>query len=59
MCLFLERRIPIVSNSYQIYFREEGVDFWGLTAQNEPMDGNIPDFSFNCMGWNATTQVYS
>jgi glucosylceramidase len=19
------------------------------------LDGNIPDFSFNCMGWNATT----
>ncbi len=24
--------------------------------QNEPLDGNIPDFSFNCMGWNASTQ---
>ncbi len=31
--------------------------FWGLTAQNEPIDGNIPNFSFNCMGWNATTQA--
>jgi glucosylceramidase len=40
-----------------LIFRNEGVDFWGLTAQNEPMDGNIEDFSFNCMGWNATTQV--
>ena len=30
---------------------------WGLTAQNEPIDGNIEDFTFNCMGWNASTQV--
>ena len=36
-------------------YKEEGIDFWGLTSQNEPLDGNIPDFSFNCMGWNATT----
>ena len=30
---------------------------WGLTAQNEPIDGNIPEFGFNCMGWNASTQA--
>lgn len=29
--------------------------FWSVTPQNEPEDGNIPDFSFNCMGWNVTT----
>ena len=23
-------------------YQAEGVQFWGLTAQNEPMDGNIP-----------------
>ena len=33
-----------------------GVDFWGLTAQNEPTDGNVPGFTFNCMGWNSTSQ---
>ncbi len=41
------------------FFREygqRGVDFWALTAQNEPADGNIPGFSFNCMGWNAENQ---
>ncbi|XP_023343121.1 glucosylceramidase [Eurytemora carolleeae] len=38
-------------------YKELGVEFWGLTAQNEPYDGDIPDFSFNCMGWNASTQV--
>lgn len=38
-------------------YKAEGVEFWGLTAQNEPMDGSIPDFTFNCMGWNASTQT--
>ena len=37
-------------------YEAEGVPFWGLTAQNEPVDGKIPDFTFNCMGWNSTTQ---
>ena len=27
-----------------------------MTAQNEPLDGTWPGFTFNCMGWNATTQ---
>jgi glucosylceramidase len=45
---------------YFVRFLDEyaalGIDFWGLTAQNEPVNGNTPDFSFNCMGWNASTQ---
>ena len=39
-----------------VYTVKQGVDFWGLTAQNEPWDGTVPDFTFNAMGWNATTQ---
>ena len=38
-------------------YEEEGISMWGLTAQNEPLDGNFPDFTFNCMGWNASTQA--
>ena len=38
-------------------YKVRGVEFWGLTPQNEPEDGNIPDFSFNCMGWNTTTML--
>jgi len=38
-------------------YKENGIEMWGLTAQNEPVDGNIPDFGFNCMGWNASTQA--
>ncbi|KAK2721155.1 hypothetical protein QYM36_003432 [Artemia franciscana] len=34
-----------------------GIHFWGITPQNEPINGNIPGFTFNCMGWNATTQT--
>ena len=47
---------------YHLRFLQEyeaaGVVMWGLTAQNEPVDGNIPDFSFNCMGWNASSQAW-
>jgi glucosylceramidase len=28
-----------------------------VTLQNEPTAGTIPDFPFNCMGWNATSQT--
>merc|ERR1711970_1112178 len=37
-------------------YSAEGVEMWGLTAQNEPIDGNIEGFTFNCMGWNASSQ---
>jgi len=32
-------------------YKAEGVDVWALTPQNEPIDGLIPFFSFNAMGW--------
>jgi len=38
-------------------YKKHNIEFWGVTAQNEPADGNIPNFSFNCMGWNAETQA--
>ena len=41
---------------YSFAFRSEGIDMWGLTTQNEPIDGNIEGFEFNCMGWNASDQ---
>ncbi|KAG7161551.1 Lysosomal acid glucosylceramidase-like 4, partial [Homarus americanus] len=37
-------------------YGEEGVNFWGVTAQNEPIDGYVPGFYFNCMGWTAEQQ---
>lgn len=37
-------------------YKKHKIEFWGVTAQNEPADGNIPGFSFNCMGWNAENQ---
>ena len=37
-------------------YKEQGVEFWGLTAQNEPWDGLVPNFAFNAMGWNASMQ---
>lgn len=45
---------------YFIKFLEEyekrNITFWGLTAQNEPTDGYIPFFSFNCLGFTAKEQ---
>lgn len=38
-------------------YADLGVTFWGLTPQNEPEDGNIPFFPFNCMGWNPETMT--
>ena len=38
-------------------YQAAGLPLWGLTAQNEPLDGNIPGFTFNCMGWNASSQA--
>ena len=40
---------------YFVRFLDEykalGVEFWGLTAQNEPEHGHLFDAGFNCMGW--------
>ncbi|XP_071447388.1 lysosomal acid glucosylceramidase-like [Hetaerina americana] len=35
----------------------QGLSFWGVTAQNEPFDGRLPGFSFNCMGWSSEEQT--
>lgn len=32
-------------------YKSNGVPIWGLTTQNEPTDGLIPWFTFNCMGF--------
>ena len=57
----------LISNSPQLWadyfvrflddYRDLGVEFWGLTAQNEPVNGNTPGFGFNCMGWTPQTML--
>ena len=37
-------------------YAAEGVDFWGVTAQNEPSHGRAFDSHFNCMGWGGEDQ---
>ncbi|KAL5005208.1 hypothetical protein ScPMuIL_018664 [Solemya velum] len=37
-------------------YEKNGIHLWGLTAQNEPTDGNIVNFSFQCMGWTPSQQ---
>ncbi|EFX69969.1 hypothetical protein DAPPUDRAFT_328613 [Daphnia pulex] len=48
---------------YFIRFFEEykthNLTFFAVSPQNEPMDGNIPDFPFNCMGWTAGKNFHS
>ena len=38
-------------------YSSQGLEMWGLTAQNEPADGRIPDFFFNSMGWTAAERA--
>lgn len=35
-------------------YDEQGVDIWGITTGNEPMNGFIPMWPFNCMGWTSS-----
>uniref|UniRef100_H2YMC4 Glucosylceramidase n=1 Tax=Ciona savignyi TaxID=51511 RepID=H2YMC4_CIOSA len=37
-------------------YKSNGVAVWGVTAQNEPIDGLAGNFSFQCMGWTAEQQ---
>lgn len=37
-------------------YKKHGIDIWGLTAQNEPSDGLITGFSFQCLGWTPELQ---
>lgn len=37
-------------------YEKVGIWFWAVTAQNEPTDGYIPFFSFNCLGFTAAEQ---
>ena len=37
-------------------YKEQGLDIWGLTAQNEPSDGEFTAFSFQCLGWTPQLQ---
>jgi len=55
----IESVLTYISNIKRFFeeYAKNGVTFWGVTAQNEPVDGNIPGFTFNCMGWTAETQT--
>lgn len=37
-------------------YKEHGLDIWGITAQNEPTDGMLPGFRFQCLGWTPELQ---
>lgn len=37
-------------------YKQQGLNMWGITAQNEPSDGNIDGFPFQCLGWDPETQ---
>ena len=53
--------LPTYYQSWANYFikyldayQKEGIEFWGLTSQNEPLMSNMPFYHFNGMGWNAS-----
>lgn len=37
-------------------YAAHNISVWGISPQNEPLDGNIPGFTFNCMGWTPFSQ---
>lgn len=37
-------------------YQKQGVPIWGLTAQNEPSDGEVYHFFFQAMGWTPEMQ---
>ncbi|XP_024893027.1 glucosylceramidase-like [Temnothorax curvispinosus] len=38
-------------------YKELGINIWGITPGNEPLDGFIPFFPFNAMGWTPTASA--
>ncbi len=38
-------------------YQKYNISFWAMTAQNEPTDGYLYKFSFNCMGFTPETQA--
>ncbi|KAI9560631.1 hypothetical protein GHT06_011581 [Daphnia sinensis] len=38
-------------------YRKHDINFWALTAQNEPNNGRVPGCSWNCMGWSPEDQA--
>ncbi|CAG2103710.1 unnamed protein product, partial [Medioppia subpectinata] len=37
-------------------YKSNGIEFWGLTIENEPEVGFIKDYKFNCLALNATLE---
>ena len=37
-------------------YQKQNITIWGLTAQNEPSDGMIEGFPFQCLGWTGDLQ---
>ncbi|XP_052802399.1 lysosomal acid glucosylceramidase-like [Mya arenaria] len=37
-------------------YKDKGVNIWGLTAQNQPSDGMIDNFAYQCLGWTPELQ---
>lgn len=37
-------------------YKKNGINFWAMTAQNEPTDGYLYKFSFNAMGFTPESQ---
>ena len=47
------------ANYYLKFFQQyknNQIDFWGVTAQHEPTDGYLYKFSFNAMGFTPESQ---
>lgn len=58
----VETSVSLHDSSYDLVYRfieayeNEGVEIWGITAQNEPSAGQIENFPFQCMGFTEEQQ---
>lgn len=39
-------------------YAQQGVDFWGMTTQNEPSSGAVKSYAWQTMFWDAEMQRY-
>lgn len=37
-------------------YKKNGLEFWGLSPQNEPSDGTVVYYGFNSLGWTPEEQ---
>ena len=43
-------------NRFLNSYKSNGIEFWGMTVENEPKAGFNPNYLFNCLGFTAENE---